>query len=300
MTAYANTLNGTPANTRRSAASNNATIAVRHFVARTWAVLQPVLALLGIAFLAVILLLAIRSQWRAELGSAIGDWLSAQQEQVQSPAPESTAVSDRVLVADLEELPEEQARVAQWLARKYRVASQPLAALVTEAYRIGPQLRLDPALILAVMAIESRFNPFAASPWGAHGLMQVHTRVHAEKFEPFGGVHAAFDPLSNLRVGAQILHDVVRQAGSIPGGLRLYVGAVTTDATDYIAKVLSEYERIKRVSSGARVGFQAAVPLPAALMPTPSATPAAKTDPAPLEAEATPEATGVPADTPAS
>ncbi len=33
--------------------------------------------------------------------------------------------------------------------------------------------------------------------------MQVLTRVHADKFAPFGGVAAAFDPLANIKVGAR-------------------------------------------------------------------------------------------------
>lgn len=37
-------------------------------------------------------------------------------------------------------------------------------ALVTEAYSIGSRTKLDPTLILAIMAIESSFNPFAQSP----------------------------------------------------------------------------------------------------------------------------------------
>jgi anti-sigma factor RsiW len=111
------------------------------------------------------------------------------------------------------------------------------------------------------MAAESRFNPYAASPWGAHGLMQVLTHVHADKFASLGGPAAAFDPVSNLRVGAQVLREAIQRAGSVPGGLRLYVGAITVDRRDYIVKVLSETERLKRVAAGQRVPFLAPVPI---------------------------------------
>jgi soluble lytic murein transglycosylase-like protein len=80
--------------------------------------------------------------------------------------------------------------------------------------------QLDPTLILAVMAVESSFNPFAQSPVGAQGLMQVLTRVHDDKYEAFGGNHAAFDPVSNLRVGVQVLKDCIARAGSLHDGLR--------------------------------------------------------------------------------
>ena len=40
------------------------------------------------------------------------------------------------------------------------------------------------------------------------GLMQVMTKIHDDKYEAFGGRHAAFDPVTNLRVGVQVLKDV--------------------------------------------------------------------------------------------
>jgi soluble lytic murein transglycosylase-like protein len=55
--------------------------------------------------------------------------------------------------------------VAQWLARKYRVAPEPVAALVAEAYDVGRASKLDPTLILAIMAVESSFNPLPKAPW---------------------------------------------------------------------------------------------------------------------------------------
>jgi hypothetical protein len=146
--------------------------------------------------------------------------------------------AERVTAADPAELPKSQALVADWLSRKYRVAKEPISALVAEAHAVGQLTRVDPMLILSVMAMESRFNPFAASPVGAQGLMQVMTRVHSDKFEGFGGDMAAFDPVSNLRVGALVLKETIRRAGSVEGGLRLYVGAVNSDGADYINKVL--------------------------------------------------------------
>ena len=113
--------------------------------------------------------------------------------------------NDRATASNPKDLPKQQASVAFWLSKKYRVAPEPLSALVAEAYEIGSHTKIDPTLILAVMAIESGFNPFAQSPVGAQGLMQVMTTVHSDKYENFGGKLAAFDPLTNLRVGAKVL-----------------------------------------------------------------------------------------------
>jgi soluble lytic murein transglycosylase-like protein len=60
---------------------------------------------------------------------------------------------------------------------------------------------------------------------GAQGLMQVMTRVHDDKYEAFGGNLAAFDPLTNLRVGVQVLKECIQRAGGLEEGLRYYVGA---------------------------------------------------------------------------
>ena len=114
-----------------------------------------------------------------------------------------------------QDLPKQQAAVAYWLSKKYRVAPEPVSALVAEAYEIGERVKLDPTLILAVMAIESGFNPFAQSPVGAQGLMQVMTGVHSDKYENFGGKLAAFDPVTNLRVGVKVLQECIQRSGSL-------------------------------------------------------------------------------------
>lgn len=110
--------------------------------------------------------------------------------------------------------------------------------------------------------------------------MQVMTRVHTDKYEDFGGKLAAFDPLTNLRVGAQVLQDCIKRAGSIEGGLRLYVGAVTTDGSWYVNRVMAEHLRIQSVALG---------------KPMPTSFPKATAIPVAAPADAAPQA---PATTP--
>lgn len=210
------------------------------------------LALLGTALAVALIVLIARADLRADAEQQLLGWL-LQRHDPSAIAALTSATEPATPAApaiDAAVLPEAQAKVAQWLGRKYRVAPEPLGALVAEAFAIGQQQRLDPTLILAVMAIESRFNPYAESPVGAQGLMQVLTRVHTDKFEHFGGEMAAFDPLANLRVGVKVLQDCIKQAGSIEGGLRRYVGAVTTDGAGYINKVMAEHLRIQSVALG--------------------------------------------------
>jgi hypothetical protein len=156
--------------------------------------------------------------------------------------------------ADDPSLQAQQERLSQWIARRYRVAGDATNLFVSTAYNTAQEMKFDPLLILAVIAIESRFNPFAESPVGAQGLMQVMSKVHEEKFETHGGVKAALNPVVNIKVGTQILHDYIRRGGSVETGLKYYVGAANMKTDQgYGAKVLQEYRRLKDVASGKKV-----------------------------------------------
>lgn len=144
--------------------------------------------------------------------------------------------------------------VTAWLSKRYRVATDATNMLVSAAYMTAQEIKLDPLLILSVMAIESGFNPFAESPVGAQGLMQVMSKIHRDKFEDLGGVKAALNPVANIRVGSLILKDYVKRGGSVEAGLKLYVGAGAFETdSGYGARVLAEYQRLKEVSMGKKV-----------------------------------------------
>ena len=224
-------------------------------------------ALLGLGVVFGVITLTARPDLRQAEEEELMGWLQARQEAVVG-FPMELAASERAVALNPKELPREQAAVAYWLSKKYRVAPEPLAALVTEAYEIGARTKLDPTLILAVMAVESSFNPFAQSPVGAQGLMQVMTRVHTDKYEGFGGHLAAFDPVANLRVGVKVLQECIARAGSLEGGLRYYVGAANLpDDGGYAAKVLAEHFRLRQVANG-RTGVSPAGPVNPPLLST--------------------------------
>ena len=225
------------------------------------------LALVGIVVVVLAALLGARPDLRADGEHRLTEWLTARKVAALGITPELGAI-ERATAANPGELPREQANLAQWISKKYRVAPEPVAALVAEAYEVGRSAKLDPTLILAVMAIESSFNPFAQSPVGAQGLMQVMTEIHSDKYQLFGGQYAAFDPKSNLRVGVKILQEYIARAGSVEGGLKWYVGAANL-ASDggYADKVLAEHGRLHQVAKGRPVptlpGLRAETPAPA-------------------------------------
>ncbi len=231
-------------------------------------------AILGLVVVFAGITLVARPDLRQAGEVELMGWLQERQEAAAGPVVEEevevvelTAV-ERATAANPKELPTRQAAVAYWLSKKYGVAPEPLSVLVAQAFDIGQKAKLDPTLILAIMAIESGFNPFAQSPVGAQGLMQVMTKIHSDKYDNFGGGFAAFDPVTNLRVGVKVLQECINRAGSIEGGLKHYVGAANlADDGGYANKVMAEHARLTAVMGGKK-------PAPAApprLIASPSA-----------------------------
>jgi len=148
------------------------------------------------------------------------------------PAPAKTQVDPG---ADL---------LASIVARRYRVSEVATREFVRAAYLEAARLKLDPLLVVAVIAIESRFNPVAQSESGAMGLMQIIPRFHAEKFDDVAHV-TVLDPRANIRAGARILKEYIARGGTEPAGLQLYNGAASDPESAYATRVLSERQWLK-------------------------------------------------------
>ena len=220
------------------------------------------LAFVGLVVLTVVVFVAGQAEIRHDAEKYALGWLQQRHEARAErdgnllPAMAEPDAVARATAADPRDLNRQQAAVAQWLSRRYKVAPEPISRLVQEAWAVGQRAQLDPTLILAIMAVESSFNPFAQSSVGAQGLMQVMTRIHDDKYVVFGGNHAAFDPLTNLRVGVQVLKECIARAGSLEGGLRFYVGAANlADDGGYANKVLSEQAHLRQISGGKNVAI---------------------------------------------
>jgi hypothetical protein len=93
--------------------------------------------------------------------------------------PQNTA--ERATATDLKDIPRKQAAVAAWLASKYRVAPEPIAALVAEAYVLSESTKIKPHMLLAVMAIESSFSSLHSKPSGGAGFDAGHDRDSYQK-----------------------------------------------------------------------------------------------------------------------
>jgi soluble lytic murein transglycosylase-like protein len=265
---------------------NNVKTAVKDTADGFFEIFHNGFAVIGLTAAIVALVLLGRPDLRYEGETKLLSWLQVRHSVFTTGATSATASEDEVTVADLDasdratatdpaDLPKQQAAVAYWLSKKYKVAPEPLSALVAEAYAVGAKAKLEPTLILAIMAIESGFNPFAQSNVGAQGLMQVMTKIHSDKYEDFGGKLAAFDPITNLRVGVKVLQGCIAQAGSVEGGLKYYVGAGNM-ANDggYASKVVAEYTRLYQVAYGKAAPMRKPTLAVAESTPTRSKSPA--------------------------
>lgn len=219
------------------------------------------LALVGMGVAVAVLLGLSQPSLRSALEAHTLGWLQGRQESRQEaradalPAEESHGAGElpqalvRTTATEPSLLSQEQAAVAAWIAKRYRIALEPVSRLVLEAWSIGPHAGLEPTLILAVAAVESAFNPFAQGSGGAKGLMQVVAHAHPDKFDALGGLRAAFDPVGNLRVGAQVLRQSISQAGSVEGGLMLYLKASgAAEQSGYAQRVMEEHQRFQQVA----------------------------------------------------
>lgn len=172
--------------------------------------------------------------------------LGGSSEAADDPAPLEAQASKTLAAADAARVD----ALAAFLSRRYQVAEEAMRRLVVTAFLTGRQLQLDPLLILAVVAIESRFNPIAESVSGAKGLMQIIPRYHLDKLEPRGGEQAVLHPEINIRVGSEILHEYFQRTGDLTEALKLYNGSSWDEANRYPEKVLSEKRRLQRVVAG--------------------------------------------------
>lgn len=167
-----------------------------------------------------------------------------------TPANEEIALAESVADQNRNEadpLTPEMRSVLIHVSRRYRVASTTLEPIFVAAQLAGNERRIDPLLIVSVIGVESGFNPFAESTMGAQGLMQVIPRFHLDKVPSDAGEHPFLDPVTNVRIGVDVLHEAIRMRGSLIAGLQQYAGS-SDPAAAYASKVLAEKRRLERIA----------------------------------------------------
>lgn len=140
-----------------------------------------------------------------------------------------------------------------YVSRRYHVSNDALQPIFATAQAVGRDLRLDPLLIIAVIGVESGFNPFSQSVVGAQGLMQVMPGIHKDKLPEEADQSAFLDPVTNVQVGAKVLKESIRRNGGVEGGLQQFAGASNDPDRRYASKVLAEKQRLEQAALRLRV-----------------------------------------------
>lgn len=139
-----------------------------------------------------------------------------------------------------------------YVSRRYRVSTEALQPIFATAQTVGRELHLDPLLIIAVIGVESGFNPFSQSVVGAQGLMQVMPRFHLDKLPDEAAPAAFLDPVTNVQVGARVLKESISRNGGLEDGLQQFGGASNDPERRYSLKVLAEKQRLEQATQRLR------------------------------------------------
>ena len=146
--------------------------------------------------------------------------------------------------ATTRELSRDMKVASRWLSRQYRISAVGIEPALRAAEDAGQQFNLDPLLLVAMMAVESSFNPIAESTVGAQGLMQVIPRFHMDKIGQSANENALFDPAFNVRIGAQVLREGLQRYGDLQTALQYYGGALNDTEATYANRVLTMKQRL--------------------------------------------------------
>jgi len=137
-------------------------------------------------------------------------------------------------------------KLIQYLHNTFALPYSKALKIVAEAYKNAMEQHIHPALVLAIISVESTFKDHAHNG-NAVGLMQVIPRYHPNQVAEIGGVKRLYEPANNIRVGTIILHDyIVENDGNLRAALARYSGSYPSQVNQpYFNRVMSRYKKIK-------------------------------------------------------
>lgn len=133
---------------------------------------------------------------------------------------------------------------SRFIAERYRVPAGRARQIAKVAFRVSRERRVNPYLVLAVIAVESSFRPHVVNPHGAaYGLMQIAVHVHARRVEAVGGRERLFLIRPNIRIGVALL---VQYGARMRSGIRHALWRYSGGEYGYARKVLRLSEVLQR------------------------------------------------------
>jgi soluble lytic murein transglycosylase-like protein len=150
--------------------------------------------------------------------------------------------------APVEALSAEIAAVAQDISERFHISQDKATEITRIAYRAAGSRTVKPTLILAVIAVESSYQPDAVNKvTGAVGLMQVYARCHPAKVRSVGGEQMLLLIEPNIQVGTEILAEYLyRSRGQVGVALGRYSGS--SQADEYVDRVQVQMRHLSTVA----------------------------------------------------
>jgi soluble lytic murein transglycosylase-like protein len=137
-------------------------------------------------------------------------------------APDSALAASDASVQQDAKAEQANHRISEYLTRKFGVAREKAQTIAAAVMSSASKYSLPPALLLAIISIESRFKETAKGPNNATGLMQVVPSAHKKLVRNVD----LTDPEDNIETGSAILHGYMKSAqGDVDAALRSYGGS---------------------------------------------------------------------------
>jgi soluble lytic murein transglycosylase-like protein len=181
-----------------------------------------------------------------------------------TPAPAAAPVAQKkpspvsAMAHDLAALP-------SYIAKRWRIDLATAKRYVVAAQEASGRAAVDPLLVLAVIARESKFvftgnqddmtlnvDPMSVDPLRPHGPMQVSGRWHPEKMpiDKSGRIRPTTRE-ENIHAGAEVLAEYLeRDRGNLRRALQRYNGCTSDNCESYPAYVLRVRRQLQKVVEG--------------------------------------------------
>ena len=153
-------------------------------------------------------------------------------------APEGPLHAARPMSMQIDPSADIERRLAQ--LNPHLTAAQ-LARIQLAILRYSEKYSLDPLLVTAVIEVESAARPWARSPSGALGLMQVMPYM----IRPMGMAGNASTVEANVEAGCRILAGNIRRLGE-EDGISAYFWGSNIRGVTYLNRVRAARERLRR------------------------------------------------------
>jgi soluble lytic murein transglycosylase-like protein len=113
-------------------------------------------------------------------------------------------------------------KISAMLMEKFGLAREKAQRISSAVMTSAEKYSLPPALVLAIISIESRFKETARGAHGATGLMQVVPAAHRQLVKNMD----LTEPSDNIEAGSAILHGYLQSArGDVGAALKSYGGS---------------------------------------------------------------------------